>query len=50
MLEDRLESIDMSRIQFLDLLEAFVDEKWKNHETYNSFIKGFGSEFENFTS
>ena len=45
MLEDRIESMDMSHNQFLDLLEAFVDQKWKNHKIYNSFIKGFDSEF-----
>ena len=49
MLKDRIESIDLSHNQFLDLLEAFADEKWKNKETYNSFIKGFSSEFENFS-
>lgn len=49
-LEEKLETMDsINRFQFLDLLEAFVMEKWSNHETYNTFIKGFGHEFENFS-
>jgi len=35
--------------EFSELLELFVDQKWQNHETYNSFIRGFGSKFEDFS-
>ena len=39
----------MVKGEFLNLLDLFVEEDWKNHETYNSFIRGFGNEFDNFT-
>lgn len=45
-----IENFEMSRWQFLRLLNLFVDEDWQNHETYNSFIRGFGSQFEEFNN
>ena len=34
---------------FLALLNMFVDEEWSNSETYNTFIRGFGENFDDFT-
>lgn len=45
-LAPRLESVDMQRIYFLDLLEMFVSNNWNNSQTYNSFIMGFGESFD----
>lgn len=44
----QLEKLDMSRVNFIKLLELFVQNEWKNHETYNDFIRGFGNEFDQF--
>ena len=49
-LKPRIESFDMTRLEFLDLLELFVSEDWQNHETYNSFIRGFGEAFDDFNA
>ena len=45
----KLESLEMTRAQFIHLLEMFVSESWENHDTYNSFIRGFGNSFEDFS-
>lgn len=48
-LKTRLENFELSRFDFLDLLDMFVSTNWQNHETYNNFIRGFGSNFDEFT-
>ena len=45
----KLESLEMTRAQFIHLLEMFVSESWENHDTYNSFIRGFGNSFDDFS-
>lgn len=45
---DTIDNMDLSTRAFMDLLEIFVTEDWKNHETYNSFIRGFGNSFDKF--
>ena len=39
----------MNRSQFINLLEMYVNESWENHDTYNSFIRGFGNSFDDFS-
>ena len=46
---EKLEKFGLPINEFSELLELFVDQKWQNHETYNSFIRGFGSKFEDFS-
>lgn len=49
-LKERIETIDMKRDEFIALIEMFAQEEWSNHETYNNFIKGFGEDFDKFSS
>lgn len=49
-LASQIESLEqLRRSKFLDLLEMFAGEQWKNAQTYNAFIKGFGEGFDNFS-
>ena len=48
-LSQKIESLDMYRDKFNDLLEMYVNESWENHDTYNSFIRGFGNSFDDFS-
>lgn len=47
-LQDKIEKVDMHRGNFIGLLKTFVDSQWRNNETYNTFIRGFGNDFEKF--
>lgn len=47
-LGNRIAELGLRREQFLDLLEVFVRENWRNADTYNRFIDGFGVGCEQF--
>lgn len=49
-LQPKIENLELRRDEFIRLLELFVSENWQNHETYNNFIRGFGNNFDDFTS
>ena len=49
-LAPKLENMELRQDKFLNLLKMFVDESWYNAQTYNSFIKGFGEGFDDFSS
>ena len=48
-LSEKIENVELRRDKFLNLLDMFVQEEWKNAQTYNSFIKGFGESFDDFS-
>ena len=48
-LATQIENLELRRTKFLDLLQMFVGEQWKNAQTYNAFIKGFGEGFDDFS-
>ena len=49
-LKEKIEKVDMRNHDFVSLIEMFADEEWQNVETYNSFINGFGENFDEFSS
>jgi len=48
-LKTRLENFELPRHDFLDLLDMYASTNWQNFETYNGFIRGFGSNFDKFS-
>ena len=48
-LSSKIENMELRQEKFLNLLNMFVDEGWENAQTYNSFIKGFGEGFDDFS-
>ena len=48
--QPKIENSTLPRDEFIRLLELFVNENWENHETYSNFIRGFGKNFDDFSS
>ena len=50
MKRDDIESCAMGPDNFNALFKVYVENNWQGMDCYNSFIKGFGAEFDSFNS